>query len=792
MTRRYFAAAAALTLFAAAGAFGQDPAEGQAPPTEEARGGEAQAEDAEVEGGEPPDQSADEPEGEAPADPEPAPESAEAVDGGGVAPVDSGDPAEAAGEEGEPLDVVIVSARRGERIDMEVPRSVGVIDMEEEVIRRPAHNLPRVLEQVPGVHGQATAPGQGSPMIRGLTGYHVLTLIDGVRLNGSYFRSGPNQYNATIDPLIIDRVEVVKGPGSVLYGSDALGGVISLMTRDPVPPSGVLSDDTDPWVELGAYGHLLLPTRAGADVSSKARLEVQGGVGPAAALLGYDYHGVGDREGGEHEKTLDNTAYSETNGDAKVVIQATQKERVTLAVQRFDQRNVPRSHSTVDGDDWRGTDKGSNLRRDLDQSRTLTYLSVETRDRGIFSRLKGNVSVSRVYENQTRVTGSGTETKAGFEVWTFGAFVEGETDLPLPVDTTLIYGADYYHDSADSFQYGDAGNQPRGPIADDARYDLFGVYTGIEVRPTEWLDLYAGIRYSLAHVLARDVDPDPSDAFDFGRLEETYDDIVGSGAITLRPVRWLSVVGSVSQGFRAPNLSDTTSFQPVSSGSFDSPSPDIDAEKSLTLEAGLKWQSEFVRGQLFYSYTFLDDFLQRVATGNQVGGLDEFVKENVSEGAIQAIEGQCELLWDPIAEALDLGLPKLGLSFIATFSWTRGKADRSNGHSDNLRRAPPTGFTGRLRWTEPGEGWLWAEVEAEFYRRQTRLSSGDIRDDERIPPGGTPGYALWHVRGGVNLLDDALRVSLGLENIFDRDYRVHGSGSNGWGRTLVGALEFRW
>ena len=80
---------------------------------------------------------------------------------------------------------------------------------------------------------QQTNLGGGSPFLRGLTGYHTLILIDGIRLNNSTFRSGPNQYLNTIDPLLINHVEVMKGQGSVPYGSDALGGTILLSSKSP-------------------------------------------------------------------------------------------------------------------------------------------------------------------------------------------------------------------------------------------------------------------------------------------------------------------------------------------------------------------------------------------------------------------------------------------------------------------------------------------------------------------------------------------------------------------------------
>ena len=78
---------------------------------------------------------------------------------------------------------------------------------------------------------QKTANGHGSPFIRGFTGRQNLLLVDGVRLNNSTFRSGPVQYWNTVDPLSIDHIELIKSQGSVLYGSDAVGGTLNAFTK---------------------------------------------------------------------------------------------------------------------------------------------------------------------------------------------------------------------------------------------------------------------------------------------------------------------------------------------------------------------------------------------------------------------------------------------------------------------------------------------------------------------------------------------------------------------------------
>ena len=176
-------------------------------------------------------------------------------------------------------------------------------------------------------------------------------------------------------------------------------------------------------------------------------------------------------------------------------------------------------------------------------------------------------------------------------------------------------------------------------------------------------------------------------------------------------------------------------------------------------------------------------------------GLNEFTKDNFSDGSIQAVDGQAQVVFSPLLRHLGLELPDSGLSFVGRFSWTRGRADALVGGAvvtDHIRRIPPARFSTSVRWTEPQTRWLWAEIEGVFVRHQKRLSVGDRADTQRIPPAGSPDYTLWHARVGFRLADGRVRGSVGVENVFDRDHRVHGSGTNGPGRRLVVALEAHW
>ena len=131
------------------------------------------------------------------------------------------------------LDEVVLTAQRNKQKNLFVPYSVNTVS-ENYLQEFNPRTTPETLMGTNGVFVQKTNHGGGSPFVRGLTGNQTLILVDGIRLNNSTFRYGPNQYLNTIDVYTINHIEVAKGTGSVQYGTDAIGGVIQVITKDPV------------------------------------------------------------------------------------------------------------------------------------------------------------------------------------------------------------------------------------------------------------------------------------------------------------------------------------------------------------------------------------------------------------------------------------------------------------------------------------------------------------------------------------------------------------------------------
>lgn len=666
---------------------------------------------------------------------------------------------------------IVVTATRDEQDPFLVPYSAEVVSAQQ-LRERAYRTTPQALRDVPGVMVQETAPGQGSPFLRGFTGYNNLFLIDGVRLNNSTFRSGPNQYWNTVDALGLDRIEVVLGPASALYGSDAVGGTVQAFTRSPTR-----------FAERGlavSGGSYLRYATAENSIMGRGELSVcqtwDDGT-RTGVLLGGDAKSFGDLEGGRGTGTQTHTGYEETALDLKIEHWLAKDERLVFLHQRLDQNDVPRTHSTIYARSFAGTAVGTDLQRDLDQHRSLTYLQYHRDGPG---GVHAGVSWQQQGEEQDRVRGSGAEDWQGFTVGTLGMFAQWESAATAAGTFTL--GVDYYRDHVDSWlrrSTPQAADGIQGPVADNAHYDLFGIYLQDRLE-LGFGELILGGRYTYAAVDADKV-RDPLSSTQIA-IADQWRQLTGNARlrIDLAPERWNLFLG-LSQGFRAPTLSDLSSFDTARSGEFEIPATDLDPEHYLSYEVGTKLRTDAVSARLAWFHTDIDDQVQRFPTGNTNGaGQSEVTKANVGSGYVQGIEllGSWLLLEDT--------------TLFGGGSWQYGRIKNFETAGSALSYEPvsrimPLTVRGGVRY-EPFERHFWVETEVVHAEQQDRLSFGDQRDTQRIPPGGTPGYTLWHVRAGWHI-DERTSLDVALENLTDCDYRVHGSGTSSPGRSLVLGLS---
>jgi hemoglobin/transferrin/lactoferrin receptor protein len=130
------------------------------------------------------------------------------------------------------LDEVVLSVfKKREKSTRIAEQTVAIT--KEDILKESPQTSADLLASIPGIKVQKSQFGGGSPVLRGMESNRVLLVVDGVRMNNAIYRKGHLQNSITISPSILERTEVVFGPSSVIYGSDALGGVIHYYTRTP-------------------------------------------------------------------------------------------------------------------------------------------------------------------------------------------------------------------------------------------------------------------------------------------------------------------------------------------------------------------------------------------------------------------------------------------------------------------------------------------------------------------------------------------------------------------------------
>ena len=662
---------------------------------------------------------------------------------------------------------IIVIASRTEKNVVEVPHMIEKISRAQIRTEKMPSNMVNIFKELPSVLLQKTSHGQGSPYIRGFTGFRNVFLIDGIRLNNSVFRSGPNQYWNTIDPYTIESFEVLKGPASVLYGSDAAGGSVQALTR-------VLAE------KKMEYGFLTRFSSAEDSVIGRADLSYRFNA-KLGFVGGLTLKRFGQLRTGEGKVRLPHTDYDEWAKDLKFYYDIDDHNKLTFAHQSFSQDDVWRTHKTIYASSFRGTTVGNEKRRSLNQDRALTYLKLDSTAVDCVDSFSGTLSWHDQKEDRFRIKKDDSQDLQGFDVSTLGLILQANK---MVRNHSLSFGLDYYKDNVDSFKrkFKSDGTflseSIQGPVGDDGEYTTSDLFINDDILVSEQVEIMVGARYTKTKASAGKVQ-DPTTGNQIS-ISNSWDDIVASLRIIVFPLNdsRVSLFAGISQAFRAPNLSDLTRFDSARSNEIETPSPNLDPESFLTYEIGSKFSIDKWSGSVAYYYTIVEDLITRTPTGVVIAGDDEVTKKNSGDGYVQGVE---------LNSAYQI-IPSL--AFKSSMAWMDSKVDTFPTSAPVLKkevmdRMLPTTFNFSLKYKKEK---LWLEAFSTIAKKQSELSTRDSKDTQRIPVGGTPGYTIFNLRGGYTL-SDHVSLSLAIENLTDKNYRVHGSGQNEAGINTIFSLQ---
>lgn len=662
------------------------------------------------------------------------------------------------------------------------PRTITVLNKQRLEEKRP-RTVPEALMEEAGIFVQKTNHAGGAPYIRGTVGPQILILVDGIRLNNSTYRSGPNQYLNLIDPNYLERLEVLRGPGSIAYGSYAFGGVISAETPDTPMTGG--SRFRYQGALLGRYGsadqELSTHAHFGGSVSN---FGFQGSVsyGHFSDVLGGGTLFTPDINANGKFVTLDTgtlgplivrgqsgrqafSGYQHFFADGKTRVRIHQNWELQLAYQRAQHFHAGRTDQL----------ESRQRVRYYDNIRDLVYF----RTLGKFPHINTDMSLTLSYHRQDEVVTQDTLDKTTYartqqsithdETHTVGLNWGGKTRIKPWF--RLSYGLDFYGDIVSSDARSKNEGQDFKPATANfpagSSYFTLGAYVLGRFQLWSWkpksgLYLHVGERINgfFAAAAARDI----IDAVSFQQIGHAP---YASFQAIISP--HFNVSLSYAEGFRAPNLQEAASLG--DQGNFyEVANPNLAPEISRTLELSVRgripdhfelWATSYV--------SFWNNLIDRDPTTykgqSQINGKNVVQPVNKANARVLGVEtGLRWRIWQ-------------GLSLAGNLTWALGREIAADGKELFLSRMPPLFGKISLAYRFQRRGFI--EVFVVASDKQAELSERD-KLDPRIPNTGTPGWWTLNLRGGAQITDFA-RLIVSVENLLDVQYKYHGSGILGPG-----------
>lgn len=621
------------------------------------------------------------------------------------------------------MDEMVVTATRRRNRGFDVPLPLNVIGPGD-LKRSIPVSMADLFRAEPGVDVSSTGPGSVRPMIRGLFDERVLILLDGVRLSEQ--RPGGNHI-LSLDPAQISRVEIVRGPASVLYGSDAIGGVMNVFTR-------------------------------GADRETGEALRIH-----ASQRIEYESASDGWRsvthvKGGRERVNLFLGGFSKDTGNLET-------PRGELPHSFYEGETVWLGGNYI-GDDFMFRLRFWTMRADIGIPAPPAFEEdcfKDERHHMLTSRFEGDCFGGTLsadfgfqrherhrYRRQTSpnpaVILGDLEVRIDVDVdtWSFDptwVVVLGENHV-------LTVGLNAFHESADSGRtIEDTGSAWVNPmfhevpvIPDSSRLGL-GVFAQDEISFGErWL-VTPGAR--LDRIRSKS-DGHPRHRVD-GSTSATDRAVSGNLGILHRLDETVNLTANLGRAFRAPTLLERYFDGPHDVGS-DIGNPDLDPETSWNFDLGVKLQSE--RASAFASafYNRIKDFIVKVP----VPGTSDFQWRNVTDVSLRGLE---------LGGDVEVGE---GFSLFGTLAYVRGEDEDEN---RPLPSIPPLKARYGVRYErDAGSGHrFWAELAGTSAARQSREAEGE-KD--------TAGWSRFDLRVGYDV-GDRLSLVLAAENLGDKIYHDH-------------------
>jgi len=701
---------------------------------------------------------------------------------------------------------IVVSATRWRQASSDVPSEIITISPLEVELQNP-----QTAADLLGVSGkvfiQKSQQGGGSPMIRGFATNRLLYTVDGVRMNTAIFRGGNLQNVISLDPFVTENTEVFFGPGSVIYGSDAIGGVMSFQTltpqfslkEEPLITGKAEVRHSSANKEMSGHFDVNVGWKKWSMISSFSSFEYnhlrQGSHGPDGYIK--DFY-VERQDGIDRVLTQDDpqlqipSAYSQKNFMQKVRFQPNDKwdfqfgfhYSETSPYGRYDRHNRIKKGLPQYAEWDYGPQKW------MMNNLNFTHNGYNT----VYDQLTVRLALQSFEESRiNRSLNSSTEYIRIEEVEAYS----GNFDFlkTFGEKNNLFYGFEYITDDVTSTgidkdisaiePYSSyKGTTVPGPSRyPQATWQSVAAYLNDQHKFSDKFLLQAGLRYN-QFILDAEFDT-TFYPFPFSKARLNNGALTGSFGGVYQPTETMAFMANFATGFRSPNVDDMGKVFDSEPGAVVVPNPDLDAEYAYNFDLGFtKIFSDLMRIDLTGYYTNLQNAMVR--RNYTLGGLEYIMYDGVLS-RVQAIQNAAVANVYGLQASLEVKLPG-GFSFSSDYNFQKGEEELDDGTTSPSRHATP--WFGITRITYDNDKIL-LQLYAVY---QGERKHEDLPEEEKgkyeiyaVDVNGNTYSPAWYTLNFKALchITDYLSVSAGIENLTDQRYRPYSSGISGPCRNFV-------
>ena len=670
-------------------------------------------------------------------------------------------------------------------------------------------NMADALERSGEVFVQKSQLGGGSPVIRGMEANRLLLVVDGVRMNTAIFRAGHLQNLLRLDPNGASNVEILAGSGSTIYGSDALGGVISVNTAAAQRALGTENSEFHSGMTFrNSSGNLQY-----FDQENAMNFWFNVGFRKWATRTSISYSQFGDlRQGAESVKSeWLNTTYSQTVSGQDAAL-----HNVNPLIQKrsgYSQLDVQQKAVFLSKNDTQHQlnlqlsassnvnrfDRLSELSNPTTPAYSEWYYGPETRilasyqldfykERNWFD--SGRLIVAYQYNKESRVSrrfGKSSRTSRFEEVNAYS--INGDWSKNLAW-AKLYFGFEgYYNDVTSTASLlnvltgEEAAASTRYPAGGSSVWNG-AVYLNAQKNLAKKIIVTAGARYTVNNLEAS-FGSQEFYPFPFQSAQQRNNVLCGQAGIVYTPIKKLQIRAQYSQGFRSANVDDLAKVFDSSPGSLIIPNPELLPERTETVDGSITWnQGGRFTMQAGAFYTLLHDAISTEKSSLQ--GADSVLYDGVLSEVRTAKNIQKAAIYGVHAR---VGLQILAnLTLNATAHYTYGSI-LSDTASSPLDHIPP--FYGRIS-LDKTINKKWGASVWMIFNGEKPLSLYNVNGEDNLiyaTPTGMPAWQTLNLSVQLNP-KDYMQLSLACENILDMNYRVFSSGISSSGRLIRIQLKY--